>query len=87
MRTVHFKKEVFVACDLALVTKELGGGQLNVQVVSDGPEQLSWRPKVSHGIGRGQWHPEADCERLHAEAETAKAKAEEARLATLKAAQ
>ncbi len=57
---VHYR-DPFNRCCHAFVTAVLDDRTLNLQIIHNGPEQLSWRPKMVHGAGKEQWHFPDQC--------------------------
>lgn len=63
---VHYKDD-FRRCCLGVVTQQVDGGRLNIQMIPNGPEQLQWRPSIAHGAGKQTWHWQNQCGMTDAE--------------------
>ena len=57
---VHYRDD-FSRCVWAFVTAAGPGQCLNLKEVPNSPDPIMWRPGVSHGAGKGQWHFPDQC--------------------------
>jgi len=57
---VHYRDD-FRRCSWAFVTASVSGPLVNLQVITNGPEQMIWKPRTIHGSGKCQWHWPDQC--------------------------